>query len=469
MSRLFLFVLTLVAIVVASSAEAQVLGTFRWRTEPFCNVLNVTVEQVGAVYAIDGFDEQCGGNPRLPVHGIAVAQPNGTITLGLSVVTSPGTPTPVNLQAFISPGVFSGNWRDSAGNNGAFTFNPQGPLSGGPRPGAIPPSSPIPVTFSLRDDGGFLARGQLGQGLIPASGLGTRMMWYPKKAAFRAGQVTIPAWDDVNIGINSTAFGLNTVASGESSAAFGGETLAGGVYSLAAGFNTIAQGANSQAFGYFTRATGFASLSMGNGTQAIGAYSLAGGVNAIARGVSSMAFGNGETLQNGSFVWGDVSTSNKVVSDQPNQFIVRASGGFRFATNANQSTGVFLLPGANQFTQISDVSRKDHFEDLDGDEVLRRFARLPIREWSYTAQGPSIRHIGPTAQDFYTEFGLGEDPLGIGTLDASGVALAGVKALEARTREMNETLTRENEALREAIDTLLRRIEQLEKVRVGAP
>jgi hypothetical protein len=456
--------LTLAAIIGgAVVAEAQVLGTFRWRTEPFCNVLNVTVQQVGAVYALDGFDEQCGGNPRQPVHGIAVAQPNGAIRIGLSVVTSPGLPTPVNLEAVITPGLFSGTWRDSAGNDGTFTFNPQGPFTGGPRPGAIPPSSPIPATFSLQDDGGFLARGQVGQGLIPASGLGTRMMWYPKKAAFRAGSLTIPAWDDVNIGLNSTAFGLNTVASGESSVAFGEETLASGLRSLAAGFNTVAQGPHSQAFGYFTRAAGFASLSMGNGTQALGAYAFAGGANAIARGVSSMAFGNGETLANGSFVWGDVSTSTKVVSDQPNQFIVRASGGFRFATNSSQTTGVFLLPGASQFTQISDVSTKDYFRDLDGDEVLRRFARLPIREWSYTAQGPSIRHIGPTAQDFYTEFGLGEDPLGIGTLDASGVALAGVKALEARTREMNEALARENEALREAIDALLRRIEQLEQ------
>ena len=61
-------------------------------------------------------------------------------------------------------------------------------------------------------------------------------------------------------------------------------------------------------------------------------------------------------------------------------------------------------------------------------------AAMSVREWSYKAQDASIRHMGPTAQDFHAAFGLGEDPLRIGTMDADGVALAGVKALESRTR-----------------------------------
>lgn len=73
---------------------------------------------------------------------------------------------------------------------------------------------------------------------------------------------------------------------------------------------------------------------------------------------------------------------------------------------------------------------------------------MPVPEWSYNAQDAAIRHMGPTAQDFHTAFGLGEDPLRIGTMDADGVALAGVRALEARTRETNERLTRENDELR---------------------
>lgn len=446
----------------ANRASAQPLGTFRWNTAPFCNVLSLTVTQVGATFTLDGFEEQCGGNPRLPTHGVAVPQPNGTVTLGLTVVSSPGNPDPWNLEAVISPATVSGTWRDSAGGSGNFVFNPAG-TSGGPRP-TPSPSGSIPGPFSFLADGLFVAGGTLNSGTTYSAGLGSKMFWYPKKAAFRAGNTTIPAWDDVNVGIFSAAFGQDTVAGGKASTALGVQTLASGEGSLAAGFGTIAEGPFSQAFGYFTYAGSNASMAMGTNTQAIGAYAFAGGANAIARGTSSMAFGNGEALANahGSFVWGDVSTSTKVVSDLPNQFIVRASGGFRFASNSAQSTGVYLLPGSNQFTQISDVNKKALFRDLDGEDVLRKVARLPIPEWSYTAQGPSIRHIGPMAQDFYAEFGLGEDPLGIGTLDGTGVALAGVKALEARTREMNETLRRESDALKAELAALRDRLDRLE-------
>jgi hypothetical protein len=67
----------------ATSASAQSLGPFRWRTEPYCNVVTVTVTPIGSVCVLDGFDEQCGGNPRQPVRGVAVPQVNGSITLGL--------------------------------------------------------------------------------------------------------------------------------------------------------------------------------------------------------------------------------------------------------------------------------------------------------------------------------------------------------------------------------------------------
>ena len=73
---------------------------------------------------------------------------------------------------------------------------------------------------------------------------------------------------------------------------------------------------------------------------------------------------------------------------------------------------------------------------------------MPVTEWSYRAQEGGIRHLGPTAQDFHAAFGLGEDPLYIGSMDADGVALAAVRALEARTRETNERLTRDNDELR---------------------
>lgn len=59
--------------------------------------------------------------------------------------------------------------------------------------------------------------------LNPAlSGAGTRMIWYPRKAAFRAGSINGTQWDDANVGSYSVAFGQNNKASGLNSFIGGG-------------------------------------------------------------------------------------------------------------------------------------------------------------------------------------------------------------------------------------------------------
>lgn len=50
-------------------------------------------------------------------------------------------------------------------------------------------------------DGGLLAGGATGTGSIPVEGNGTRMMWYPGKAAFRAGFAQSGSWDDTEVGM----------------------------------------------------------------------------------------------------------------------------------------------------------------------------------------------------------------------------------------------------------------------------
>ena len=135
---LFVLALTLAA----STASAQTIGTFRWRTAPYCNVMNVTVTQVGSVYRLEGFEEQCGGNPRQPIWGIGVLQPNGSITLGFSVVPVPGPANPVTIRASLGSD-FNGAWADNDTNSGTLEFNPPNCASGcgGPRtnPGQLRP------------------------------------------------------------------------------------------------------------------------------------------------------------------------------------------------------------------------------------------------------------------------------------------------------------------------------------------
>jgi hypothetical protein len=81
---------------------------------------------------------------------------------------------------------------------------------------------------------------------------------------------------------------------------------------------------------------------------------------------------------------------------------------------------------------------------VDKQALLRRLIRVPIERWSYKAQGLSIVHMGPTAQDFSRAFGLGEDNRHITTVDADGVALAAIQGLY----QQNKALRRENHSLR---------------------
>ena len=125
----------------------------------------------------------------------------------------------------------------------------------------------------------------------PVSGAGTRMMWYPDKAAFRAGSVNFTQWDKDNIGDYSFATGRDTRAIGDGSTAMGEVTLASGRYCTAMGRNTYASNLISTAMGDFTVAIGYSSTAMGSNTEASGYISTAMGYNTEASGSYSTAMG----------------------------------------------------------------------------------------------------------------------------------------------------------------------------------
>ena len=451
----------------ARTATAQPLGTFRWQLQPFCNVVTLAVTQNGAVYRLEGTDNQCGaGADAAAVNGTAFPNADGTIGFGLNIVTAPGG-RPIHVDAEMGLGTFSGTWRDSTGATGTFAFTPGAGTGGAARP---LPQPAVPSTIQLRQDGGFVAAGTVGAGSIPATGSGARTMWYPGKAAFRAGQSSDSSWADANIGDYSAALGLTTMASGFGSVAMGVLTTASGSNTTALGAGTTASGQASTALGLNTRASGAVSTAIGQATTASGLNAFAGGLSSTAEGPTTVAIGDtNRALGNasvalgrravaggGSFVFAD-GASNTSLTGGINQFFVRASGGVRFFSNGAASLGVELAPGGSQWLALSDLNVKHHFRDLDGEEVLVKFAAMPVREWSYKEQDAAIRHIGPTAQDFHAAFGLGEDPLRIGTLDADGVALAGVRALEARSRQQADelaTLKLEIARLRELVAAL---------------
>ncbi len=127
----------------------------------------------------------------------------------------------------------------------------------------------------------------------PVSGSGARLMWYPGRAAFRAGRVLGTEWDGNNIGSYSIATGQNTIGSGFVSTAMGNSTIASGSRSTAMGFDTNASGSASTAMGSGTTASGNESTAMGDATSASGSASTAMGLGTTASGNRSTAMGEG--------------------------------------------------------------------------------------------------------------------------------------------------------------------------------
>ena len=94
-----------------------------------------------------------------------------------------------------------------------------------------------------------------------------------------------------------------------------------------------------------------------------------------------------------------------------------------------------MAPGSGAWSSLSDRNAKVNFNSVDGREILDKIAALPLATWNYKAQDKSIRHLGPTAQDFHTTFGLGENERTITTVDADGVALAAIQGLNQKLEE----------------------------------
>lgn len=86
-------------------------------------------------------------------------------------------------------------------------------------------------------------------------------------------------------------------------------------------------------------------------------------------------------------------------------------------------------PGCNPECFQSNRNIKNNFAEVDARDILARLSAIPIETWNYKSQEPSVRHIGPMAQDFYAAFGVGEDDRHINTVDASGVSLAAIQGL----------------------------------------
>jgi len=148
--------------------------------------------------------------------------------------------------------------------------------------------------LTLDDDGGILARGTYGSGATLAStGMGSKMIWYPRKAAFRAGWQLGSEWNDAMIGNYSIALGATTEASGDYSFASGWKSVASGQTTIAMGFSAEATENTAVAIGTDVVANGFSAMSIGRESSAENNYSLTLGKYLKASANGAIVVGSG--------------------------------------------------------------------------------------------------------------------------------------------------------------------------------
>jgi hypothetical protein len=275
-------------------------------------------------------------------------------------------------------------------------------------------------------------------------------------------------------GSNNVAAGRDdTVSGGYHNTASGGQaTVGGGTRNLAEGFAATVGGGNGNVASGVRATVGgglgnhaggiYAAIPGGHGNRAGGAYAaVLGGFFNQAGGDYSLASGRRAQVgadHDGTFVHADASDFD-FRSAAANEFAARSTGGVRFVTGIDQSglavAGVVLAPGSGSWSSLSDRALKENFAPVDGARLLARLDGLDISTWNYVSQGSTVRHVGPTAQDFHAAFGVGEDERHISGIDADGVALAAAQALVRRVQEQEARIAALERANRWVVGCLL--------------
>jgi DNA-binding transcriptional MerR regulator len=228
------------------------------------------------------------------------------------------------------------------------------------------------------------------------------------------------------------------------------------------GGGTTASGSYSTAMGYSTNAIGNHSTAMGSSTTASGSYSTALGYQTTASGNYSTAMGKSVSTNNksGAFIIGDNSTNTIMNAALDNNFRARFAGGYRLYTSSDYTTSAVLFSNDNAWSTTSDKYSKEKFEDVAGEDFLKKIASMKLTTWNYKTQNPQkFRHYGPMAQDFYAAFGkdkygtIGNDST-INQADFDGINLIAIQALEKRTTQQKENMEKDFAALKKELEDL---------------
>jgi len=199
-------------------------------------------------------------------------------------------------------------------------------------------------------DGGILSTGV--QGTNTVTGAGTRLMWIPDRAAFRAGRLNVGGtanfWDAANVGVGSAAFGTDNRAAGEDSFAQGQNNNVDGECSTAFGGGNIISQQLSFAFGRENHILMNQSISLGFRNEINATSSILMGTNLRSNAAGSTTIGSGVDGNDRLTNTEDNSIMLGTLSDVPTVFVSPSNG---VGTFGNVGIGNITAP-----TEVLDVN-----------------------------------------------------------------------------------------------------------------
>jgi len=258
----------------------------------------------------------------------------------------------------------------------------------------------------LQNNGGIIAEGVFGgasDDVLTLAGAGTRLMWYPKKAAWRAGTVSSSQWDDASIGNNSVAMGTSTTASGAQSTVSGG-SLNGATQTGA----FVGGGYNNQATQtYATISGGFRNTASGNRATIGG-----GGSNSVMT-AGHTASGNFSTISGG-----ERNTASNTYATVAGGILNTASGQYATVSGGynNQATGDYSVVGGGGNSLLALTNQTS-----GSFSVIAGGYDNEIISGSSTISGGSANWINNNVNDIYGTIGGGTN----NAIFAKGAAIGG--------------------------------------------
>lgn len=224
------------------------------------------------------------------------------------------------------------------------------------------------------------------------------------RATVGGGEENVASTDRATVGggAENEATGVGATIGGgtKNLASLSQATVGGGIENVVNGFRaTVGGGQENEASGHWATVPG------GWDNDASGDYSVAAGREAKAE-------------HDGAFVFGD-STETPLSSEE-------------------EDTAYFQMPiEADDFVNNSSAAMKENIEPFSPETALNGIAELSISTWEFTHR--EGEHIGPMAEDFHEQFGVGDDKT-ISNIDATGIAFAAIQGLVAELETRDERI-----------------------------